>query len=204
MQMCNYGCQQTSNFQFKNGKYCCCSRANQCPAIKEKNSNGLKRAYTCGKKDSKTAFTDEQRKTAAFVKSKKLLEKLNSRNNYSSNSLIKKALIKVLNKEEKCDICGISEWLSKKINVELDHIDGNSSNNELSNLRFLCPNCHAQTDTYCGKSINTGSQKVSDSELLDAIKTTQNIRQALIQVKLVPKGANYARAYKLLSQIKNN
>ena len=31
-------------------------------------------------------------------------------------------------------------------------VDGDSKNNKLDNLRFLCPNCHAQTDTYCGKN----------------------------------------------------
>ena len=38
--------------------------------------------------------------------------------------------------------------------LELDHIDGDHWNNELSNLRILCANCHAQTETYCGKNKN--------------------------------------------------
>ena len=37
--------------------------------------------------------------------------------------------------------------------LQLDHIDGDRSNNELGNLRLLCPNCHALTDTYCGRNI---------------------------------------------------
>lgn len=44
--------------------------------------------------------------------------------------------------------CGINEWNSKKLNLEVDHIDGDNENNELLNLRFLCPNCHSQTNTY--------------------------------------------------------
>ena len=36
--------------------------------------------------------------------------------------------------------------------LELHHIDGNHSNNELSNLTLLCPNCHALTDNYRGKN----------------------------------------------------
>ena len=32
--------------------------------------------------------------------------------------------------------------------MQLDHIDGNSDNNFLDNLRLLCPNCHTQTETF--------------------------------------------------------
>lgn len=51
-------------------------------------------------------------------------------------------------KERKCEICNLSEWMNKLIPLELDHIDGNHFNNNLKNLRILCKNCHAQTDTY--------------------------------------------------------
>lgn len=63
------------------------------------------------------------------------------------NRLIKEGL-----KQNKCDCCGISEWNGKEIVCHLDHIDGNNSNHSLENLRILCPNCHSQTDTWCGKN----------------------------------------------------
>jgi hypothetical protein len=53
----------------------------------------------------------------------------------------------------KCVCCGISEWNNKHISLHVDHIDGNSDNNSLDNLRFLCPNCHAQTETFCGRNM---------------------------------------------------
>lgn len=55
--------------------------------------------------------------------------------------------------EYRCAIpaCGIASWLGSPITLHLDHIDGNSSNNVLSNLRWLCPNCHQQTDTWGNK-----------------------------------------------------
>lgn len=51
--------------------------------------------------------------------------------------------------ESRCQICGISEWLGKPLTLHLDHINGIHDDNRLTNLRFLCPNCHSQTDTYC-------------------------------------------------------
>jgi len=51
-----------------------------------------------------------------------------------------------------CSECKNTQWNKKEIPLELDHIDGNSSNHLLDNLRLLCPNCHAQTETYRGKN----------------------------------------------------
>lgn len=49
-----------------------------------------------------------------------------------------------------CEICGIGRmWNNKILKLQLDHKDGNPTNNDPVNLRFLCPNCHTQTDTYC-------------------------------------------------------
>ena len=50
-----------------------------------------------------------------------------------------------------CWNCKNSEWMGQQIPLEMDHIDGNNSNNELSNLRILCCNCHAQTPTFRNK-----------------------------------------------------
>ena len=48
---------------------------------------------------------------------------------------------------------------SKKIPIELEHIDGNSENNNLSNLKLLCPNCHSLTSTYRFLNVGNGRYK---------------------------------------------
>lgn len=57
--------------------------------------------------------------------------------------------------EYKCSVkeCGNTGfWLGKVLALHLDHKDGNNKNHDISNLRWLCPNCHRQTDTYGGRN----------------------------------------------------
>ena len=103
-----------------------------------------------------------------------------------------------------CEECNIYEWNNKPICLELDHIDGNNKNNNMDNLRLLCPNCHSQTINFRGRNINTGKIKVSDEELTQALHETNNIRQALLKVNLTPKGENYKRASTLLNMYYEN
>lgn len=59
-------------------------------------------------------------------------------------------------REHKCEVCGLAKWMGKLIPLEMDHKDGDSANNRLDNLRLICPNCHAQTETYKAKNIGRG------------------------------------------------
>ncbi len=56
----------------------------------------------------------------------------------------------------KCEICGLSQWLGQVLPLILDHIDGNSENWKLVNLRLICSNCDSLTPTYKGRNVGKG------------------------------------------------
>ena len=55
--------------------------------------------------------------------------------------------------EHKCYECGLTEWRGQPTPLELEHKNGDGSDNRLENLTLLCPNCHALTATYRGRNI---------------------------------------------------
>lgn len=72
---------------------------------------------------------------------------------YKNIACMKKRILDEHLLDYKCAICGISEWMGNTLSLQLDHINGISNDHRLENLRFLCPNCHSQTDTYAGKNV---------------------------------------------------
>ncbi len=70
---------------------------------------------------------------------------------YQSNKL-RRRLFKEGYKDERCEVCNTTEWNGKPLSFQLEHIDGNRYNHSLDNLIIICPNCHSQTDTYCGRN----------------------------------------------------
>lgn len=59
-------------------------------------------------------------------------------------------------KGHQCEICKKKHWCNSPIPLVLDHIDGNSSNWEVDNLRLVCSNCDAQLPTYKSKNKGNG------------------------------------------------
>ena len=62
--------------------------------------------------------------------------------------------------EYKCSICGQEPfWNGKELTLTLDHINGDNKDDRLTNLRWVCPNCDRQLDTFCSKNINYDKRK---------------------------------------------
>lgn len=50
-----------------------------------------------------------------------------------------------------CETCGRKTWQGYPIPLELDHINGDRTDNREENWRLNCPNCHALTPTWRGR-----------------------------------------------------
>ena len=73
---------------------------------------------------------------------------------YNSAHLKNRVLVSNL-LEYKCVGCGNEgEWNGRKLVLQIDHINGINTDNRISNLRFMCPNCHSQTETFSRGKIN--------------------------------------------------
>ena len=65
--------------------------------------------------------------------------------------------------ELRCSECKIVDWNGKPLRFQMDHVDGNTFNNDVSNLRWLCPNCHTQTPTWGVKNVSEqGRQRMNE------------------------------------------
>lgn len=67
----------------------------------------------------------------------------------TKTALLRRALKKV-GVPERCYECGTGpEWFGRPMTLEIDHVNGDRSDDRRENLRLLCPNCHAITSTWC-------------------------------------------------------
>lgn len=80
-------------------------------------------------------------------------EEIFCKNSDVSLSTVKRAFKEHREIPYECSICHLQPfWNGKPLVLTMDHIDGNTDNNEFSNLRWVCPNCDRQLPTNCGKN----------------------------------------------------
>lgn len=75
------------------------------------------------------------------------------KNSLASQSVLRNHYQKGNYTEYKCSICGQKPfWNGKELTLTLDHINGDNKDDRLENLRWVCPNCDRQLDTFGSKN----------------------------------------------------
>ena len=89
-----------------------------------------------------------------------------------NNSKLKRRLIKEGLLHSQCYLCGLEPiWQGKPLVLVLDHINGDTYDYRIENLRLLCPNCNRQQSTFAGKNkgryrtVDPGQSPAADSPL---------------------------------------
>jgi TyrR family helix-turn-helix protein len=103
------------------------------------------------------------------------LETVLTKNSHYNTHKLKKRLLDSHLLTNVCEICkNTGVWQDTLLVLHLDHKNGDRTDNRLENLRLLCPNCHSQTDTYCGKN----------KKGLKSVKATQNRSAVISRTKI--------------------
>jgi hypothetical protein len=99
-------------------------------------------------------LTPAQRNRLSGSKKRKPLSELLVKGEHRPTSKLKKRLYEEGLKQAACEECGQTEiWRGRHMSLILDHINGDTRDNRLENLRILCPNCNATLETHCGKNM---------------------------------------------------
>lgn len=103
---------------------------------------------------------EERIKNSCGIHNKINSEEIFCINSKIKGNTVKRRLIKDEIMEYKCSKCGNEgEWIGEKLVLQLEHKNGDNTDNRIENLEFLCPNCHTQTKTWGLKKRNEKDSK---------------------------------------------
>lgn len=92
---------------------------------------------------------------------------------------------------QKCQNNGI--WLGEKLTLQLDHKNGIRNDNRKENLRFLCPNCHSQTETFNVGRTERKKASITKEEVVKLAKEAKSIRDIILKLNVSDCSVNYKR-----------
>lgn len=168
MILCYLGCGQEGKIQRKSGKFSCEPSSNSCPAVRRKNSISVTNAHS----ENLIPGWNKLRSVYGLTPYNKGVYKINH----------KKRLL--LERGHQCQKCNNSFWNEIPITIELEHIDGDVTNNKDDNLLLLCPNCHSQTKTWRRKKSKNKGPKHSEEEMISVIKSSHCLNDCLKKLNL--------------------
>ena len=115
-------------------------------------------------------------------------------NSKASQAVVKRRLMRDNLLAYKCDRCkNVGVWNDEPLVLQLEHKDGDHTNNELSNLCFLCPNCHSQTSTYCGKNVEYKTSRPNKSDYIQQVKDSATKRNQHLVEAVLNSGIDFSR-----------
>lgn len=121
-------------------------------------------------------------------------------NSTASREYIKSLIIRHNLIEYKCSECGLkNEWNGKVLSLQLDHINGIRNDNRIDNLRFLCPNCHTQTETYCSKNKSITVNCLNKPLIIEEANNVNSLTQLLRKLGLCETQSNRRQIKKILT-----
>lgn len=198
----NENCRREHDGSYGSGKFCsrpCANSRRRTEEDKKKIAAGMKKAYAEGRATRPT-MTQNQVEARVAAQKQKAIDELMAAD-YGSLKFERLRKRVIIEQEGKCNRCGIDEWLGEAITLELEHKDGDHHNNDRDNIECLCPNCHSLTPTWRGRNKQSACREViTEEQMVRAYLETGNIRQALIELGLAAKGANYGRVKKALTK----
>jgi hypothetical protein len=139
-------------------KAACSSSESIIEAANKLGMNDRKNSYSAMKQlshlhDVPLPMWDKRKSTKALIKNHRYTDEEYFVGSSVRNGTATRKRMQALGISYICAECGQEPfWHGKPLTLQVDHIDGNKRNNVLSNLRFLCANCHTQTETFGAKN----------------------------------------------------